>query len=272
MNKTIFITGASSGIGKATAKQFASEGWNVIATMRNPQDDDELKNIENVDVLALDVTNPEQVEKVVKSVIDTHNIDVVFNNAGYGLSGPLETLSDERIIKQLNTNFIGVVRVTRTFVPYFKQRKSGLFLTTTSMAGVVGLPFNSIYCASKWALEGFAEALYYELHPYNIQVKTIAPGAVYTDFGMKNIDASHLPEYDDISKKYMEYMLGDMTNIAESMTSADYIANTVFDIVNDNKDQIRYIAGKDAEEMYSDRMELGNDGFRRKLSGILFEE
>lgn len=266
MEKTIFITGASSGIGKATAKLFAEKGWNVIATMRTPENDTELQALDNVVVLPLDVSKPEQIENTVKSVAEKQKIDVVFNNAGYGLSGPLETLSDERIINQLNTNLLGVVRVTRAFVPYFKKQKSGMFINTSSMAGIVGLPFDSIYNASKWAVEGFTESLYYELHPYNIQVKTIAPGVVYTDFGIKNLDKSQLPEYEELSKKYIAYMMGDMSKVS----TPEYIAENVYNAVTYTKDQIRYVAGVDANEMYTERLEKGKEGFRQNLSDILF--
>lgn len=268
MNKTIFITGASSGIGKATAKLFSSKGWGVIATMRTPKEDTELQQLNDVEVVALDVSNAEQIEDVVKSVTQKHKIDVVFNNAGYGLSGPIETLSDERIIRQINTNLLGVIRVTRAFVPFFKKQKSGLFINTTSMAGIVGFPFDSIYNASKWAVEGFTESLYYELHPCNIQVKTIAPGVVYTDFGLKNLDKSQLPEYDNLSKKFIEYMMGDMSKVS----TPEFIAESVFNAVTDSKDQIRYVAGVDANEMYAERLEKGKEGFRQNLSHILFEE
>ncbi|MBS1949245.1 MAG: SDR family oxidoreductase [Bacteroidetes bacterium] len=267
MKKTIFITGASSGIGKATAKLFSSKGWSVIATMRTPEKDSGLRQLNNVEVVALDVSNAGQIENVVKAVTEKHKIDVVFNNAGYGLSGPIETLSDERIINQLNTNLLGVIRVTRAFVPHFKKQNSGLFINTTSMAGIVGFPFDSIYNASKWAVEGFTESLYYELHPYNIQVKTIAPGVVYTDFGLKNLDKSQLPEYEKLSKKFIEYMMGDMSKVS----TPELIAESVFNTVTDGKDQIRYVAGVDANEMYAERLEKGKEGFRQNLSRILFE-
>src|SRR6478609_8812534 len=131
MQKTIFITGASSGLGKATAKLFQSKGWNVIATMRNPDKETELSALENVTLLPLDVTNLAQIESTVQKVTEQYSIDVVFNNAGYGLVGALEALTDEQIVKQLDTNLLGVIRVTKAFVPYFREKKNGLFITTT---------------------------------------------------------------------------------------------------------------------------------------------
>src|SRR2546423_11081466 len=121
--KTIFITGASSGLGKATAKLFASKGWAVIATMRSPEKETELKAINNITLLPLDVTNPEQIKGTVEKAISSGDIDVVFNNAGYGLMGPLESTTDEQIVRQVNTNLLGVIRVTQAFIPYFRERQ-----------------------------------------------------------------------------------------------------------------------------------------------------
>src|SRR4051812_28295340 len=109
--KTIFITGASSGLGKATAKLFASKGWKVIATMRKPENEKELNLINNITLLPLDVTDLSQITAAVHKAIAMGNIDVVFNNAGYGLMGPLESITDEQLVRQLDTNMLGVIRV-----------------------------------------------------------------------------------------------------------------------------------------------------------------
>ena len=119
MQKTIFITGASAGLGKATAKLFQAKGWNVIATMRNPEKETELNQLENLTLMPLDVNNVKQIEETVKLITAQQNIDVVFNNAGYGLAGPLEYATDEQIVQQIETNLTGVLRVTKAFIPYF---------------------------------------------------------------------------------------------------------------------------------------------------------
>ena len=139
MSKTIFITGASSGLGKETAILFQSKGWNVIATMRNPKDETELSKLDNIILHELDVTNLEQIKTLVGNVIENNNIDVVFNNAGYGLMGALEAVSDEQIALQINTNLLGAIRVTKAFIPYFRQKKAGLFITTPQIAYIRGL-------------------------------------------------------------------------------------------------------------------------------------
>lgn len=179
MNKTIFITGASSGVGKSTALLFAQKGWQVIATMRNPAAETELNKLPNVQLLALDVNNLSQIETTIGQLVKSTAVDVVFNNAGYGLAGPFEAATDEQLQQQINTNLMGVLRVTKAFIPHFREKGSGIFITTTSIGGHVAFPFNSVYHATKWALEGWSESLSYELTSFGIAVKTVAP-AVFT--------------------------------------------------------------------------------------------
>lgn len=136
MKKTIFITGASTGLGRATAKLFAANNWNVIATMRSPEKETELQNTPNITLLPLDVTNSAQIEETTQKTLKISDIDVVFNNAGYGLEGT----SEAQIVRQLNTNVLGVMLVTKAFIPHFRAKKSGLFITTTSIGGHITCP------------------------------------------------------------------------------------------------------------------------------------
>jgi len=188
--KTIFMTGTSTGLGKAAVKLFADKGWKVIATMRNPQNADEVFEHENITVLPLDVTNLEQIESTVKDAISLDDIDVVFNNAGYGLAGPFEGATDEQIQTNITTNLLGVMRVTKAFLPHFREKKSGLYITTTSIGGSITLPFNSVYHATKFGLEGWSESLNYELSKFGIKIKTVAPGGIATDFAGRSLDLS----------------------------------------------------------------------------------
>ena len=157
--KSIFITGSSSGLGRAAAKLFASKGWKVIATMRNPNSEKELTKISGVMLMTLDTTDPQQIQSVAQQVVASGGVDVVFNNAGYGLGGPLEGLSDEQVLRMVNTNMLGPIRTTRAFIPHFREKRAGLFITTTSIGGLMSVPFNSIYHATKWALEGWSESM-----------------------------------------------------------------------------------------------------------------
>ena len=120
--KAIFITGASSGLGRATAKLFASKGWRVIASMRDPKRVKELGNISGITLMALDVTAPHEIESVAAQVVGSGGVDVVFNNAGYGLAGALEGLTDEQILRLVNTNMLGTIRTTKAFLPSTSER------------------------------------------------------------------------------------------------------------------------------------------------------
>jgi NAD(P)-dependent dehydrogenase (short-subunit alcohol dehydrogenase family) len=259
--KTIFITGASTGLGKAAARLFQSRGWNVIATMRNPEADTELAGLDNVTVLPLDVTNLEQIKSTVKQTLDLGSVDVVFNNAGYGLIGPLEALTDEQILKQLDTNLLGVIRVTQAFIPYFREKNSGMFISTTSIGGLIAFPLGSTYHATKWALEGWSESLAYELNRFGIDIKTVSPGGIKTDFVSRSLDLATSPAYEEISNSLFSSMEGMM----EAASEPEQIAEVVYEAATDGKKKLRYVAGEDAKALYAQRLELGDELFREQL-------
>jgi NAD(P)-dependent dehydrogenase (short-subunit alcohol dehydrogenase family) len=263
MRQTIFITGASSGIGKATAKLFQQKGWNVIATMRNIEKETELNQLENVTLVNLDVTDLEQIKSVVTEVTELYSIDVVFNNAGYGLMGALESFSDEQILKQINTNLLGVIRVTQAFIPNFRERKSGMFISTTSMGGFLGFPLYSIYHAAKFGVEGWSESMSFELSLHNIGIKTIAPGATATDFLSRSAETSLHPAYKDLEDK----LFGSGEAMMDKAIPATQVAEVVFEAATDGKDQIRYLVGEDTKALYARRLEIGSEEFRKEIRG-----
>jgi len=262
MQKTIFITGASSGLGKATAKLFQQAGWNVIATMRNPENETELTEIENITLLKLDVTDPVQIKETVEKAISLSNIDVVFNNAGYGLMGAFESLSNEKILRQINTNLLGVLRVTQAFIPYFRAKKGGLFISTTSIGGFMGFPLHSMYHATKFALEGWSESMSFELKKFGIAIKTVAPGGITTDFAGRSLDMNRTSDYQEIEDKLFEQMGLMMQNAS----TAEQIAQVVYEAATDHKDQVRYLAGEDAHALYERRLQIGKETFRQEIA------
>lgn len=251
MQKSIFITGASSGLGKATAKFFQAKGWRVFATMRNPENETELTHLNNITVLKLDVTNPTQIESTIQQVLLQHDIDVVLNNAGYGLVGVLEALSDEQINRQLNTNLLGVIRVTQAFIPFFRQSKKGMFINITSMFGLLGYPTCSIYSATKFAIDGFSESLAYELAQFDIRVKIIAPGGIQTDFAGRSLDGGTHPAYQTLVEKVGE---GYSEERMSQFSTATQIASVIYEAATDQKSQLRYLAGADANQLYQERL------------------
>ena len=266
MTKTIFLTGASSGLGKAAALLFAQRGWNVIATMRNPASAPELTGKTGITVLALDVTDPNQILQTAEKALVSGRVDVVLNNAGYGLAGPFEGATDEDLRRQIDTNLMGVLRVTQAFLPHFRDNQAGTFLTITSIGGHVTFPFNSVYHATKWGLEGWNESLAFELAPHGIRAKTIAPGGILTDFAGRSLTLTKHAAYDDLVKKTMA---GFGKNANRS--TAEQIAEVVWEAATDGKAQVHYIAGKDAKLLVRLRRWLGTKRFiemvRRRFLG-----
>ena len=269
MSKTIFITGASSGLGKATAILFASKGWKVIATMRNPEKEGELTQLSGISLLPLDVTNLEQIQATAQQVIENGGVDVVFNNAGYGLAGPLEGTTDKQLVDEINTNLLGVIRVTQAFIPHFREKKSGLFITTTSIGGLVTFPFNSVYHATKWALEGWSESMAFELSKFGIGIKTVSPGGIKTDFaGRSLVLAQHEAYAEQVSKVMAAFFDPERQSRA---STAEQIAEVVYEAATDGKTQLRYVAGEDAKALYAQRLQAGDEAFRQGIDQAFFK-
>ena len=264
MSKTIFITGASSGIGKATAKLFAANGWQVIATMRKPENETELNQLANVKLLPLDVTDVAQIKHSTQQALAWGPVDVVFNNAGYTLLGALEATTDEQLVRQMETNFLGVVRVTQAFIPAFRARKAGLFITTSSSAGLMAFPVSSMYDASKWALEGWSESLSFELSQFGIGVKNIEPGLVSTEITEKSVIVSH-PEYEVLATQFFAAI----SNPAGSVSTAEQIAEVVYEAATDGTNTLRYVCGEDAKALYAQRLAVGDEAFRKGLHQLI---
>ncbi|MET1057378.1 MAG: SDR family oxidoreductase [Pedobacter sp.] len=259
--KTIFITGASAGLGKSTAKLFQSKGWKVIATMRNPEKETELNQLDNVILLPMDVTNIEQINSAVREAFSTGTVDVVFNNAGYGLIGPLESYSEEQVRGQFETNFFGVVWVTQAFIPYFKDRKSGLFINTTSLCGLVSYPQSSVYNASKWAVEGWSESMSYDLAVFNIGIKNVAPGGIKSNY-MNVMEVTEDADYGPLKQKMME---GFTDGTLMEFSEAELIAAVVYQAATDGEDKLTYPAGNDAARISEKRRKQGPEAYRKEL-------
>ncbi|AHD14634.1 short-chain dehydrogenase [Pseudomonas sp. FGI182] len=258
--KTIFITGASTGLGKATALLFQRRGWRVIATMRDVEKGADLAKLDNVSVLPLDVTDPAQIEKAVASALEIGPVDVVFNNAGYGLGGPLENLTDAQIVRLFDTNMMGTIRVTKAFIPHFKQRGQGLFISTTSMAGLMAVPFNTIYNASKFAIEGWTEGMVQELGLFGIGIKTVAPGIIQSQFG-ENAIWSVADEYKQAFERSMAHF-----DFQSYFSTPEMIADVVYEAATDGKNQLRYIAGEDVNRHFAEYQKLGRQVYVDQLA------
>lgn len=260
MAQTIFITGASTGLGRATAALFARKGWTVFATMRNPAGAGDLAQVPGVTVLALDVTKPDQIAEAAGKALAAGPVDVLFNNAGYGLAGPFEGASDAQLKDEIDTNLLGVMRMTQAFLPAMRERGSGMILTTTSIGGLVTFPFNSVYHATKWGLEGWSESLAFELEPFGIRVRTVAPGGIATDFASRSLVLTHHEAYADGIAKTMVAFTNPERRAQGS--TAEQIAEEVWDAVNDTSDHVTHVAGADAKATYAQRLAVGVNAFR----------
>jgi NAD(P)-dependent dehydrogenase (short-subunit alcohol dehydrogenase family) len=236
--------------------------------MRQPEQDTELGTIPGVTLLALDVTRPEQIQAVAKNAIERGPIDVVFNNAGYGLAGPLEGTTDDQLVREVDTNLLGVIRTTQAFLPHFRERKAGLFITTTSIGGHAAFPFNSVYHATKWALEGWSESMAFELSKFGIGIKTVAPGGIKTDFQTRSLVMARHPAYEDLVAKALAVFRS--PERAAGYSTAEQIAEVVYEAATDGKNQLRYLAGEDAKALYAQRKAVGDEAMRAAIDKAFF--
>lgn len=263
MTKTILITGASSGIGRATAKLFQEKGWNVIATMRTPEKESELKGLENMLVTKLDVLELDTIESSLKEGIEKFGkIDVVLNNAGYGLMGTFESAKRESIIRQFGVNVQGLFDVTQKILPHFRKNKDGIFINISSVGGRMTFPLMPLYHSTKWAVEGFTESLRWEMAKIGVTVKLIEPGGVATDFGGRSMDMQHnteLTEYNDFVGAFMEAMKSAMD--PANMSKPEQIAEVIYTAATDGKDTLRYRAGADALQLLDARSKMSDEEF-----------
>ncbi|WP_158808423.1 SDR family oxidoreductase [Beijerinckia sp. L45] len=236
MPKTVLLTGTSSGIGEAAAKTFIANGWNVVATARDPSI--VLRGIESPRLLSarLDLTDISSSTAAFEASASRFGtIDVVINNAGIGLGGPLEGVSLERLREHLEVNVIGVAAVCQAATAHMRSRGRGLIVNVTSLAGRVGIPFLAPYCAGKFAIEGLTEALHYELRPFGIRVKLIEPGGARTRF--VHPWADH-PAYEPAADNVRSMMVRG----AEKAASPDRVAAVILAAAKDPSDRLRYVA------------------------------
>jgi NAD(P)-dependent dehydrogenase (short-subunit alcohol dehydrogenase family) len=248
--KTIFITGASSGIGRTTVKHFAERGWNVVATMRSPEKETEFTALDNVLVLRLDVEKEDTIQPALEQAIQRFGkIDVLLNNAGYGTMGLIEAATEEQIRRQFEVNVFGLIRMTRALLPHFRSNQEGLLINISSMGGKVTFPTMSLYHSTKFAVEGFSESVSYELASLNIKVKLIEPGAIQTDFGGRSMDfffSDALTDYTPFTTAFRG-KLGEMEKHPAYASPPEIVAETIYTAATDGTNQFRYVVGEDAK-------------------------
>lgn len=237
MVKTVLITGASSGIGKAAASYFAQKGWNVAATMRSPDKPNDWAKETRVICPQLDVTAAATITSAIGETLkEFERIDVLVNNAGYGLAGPLESLSMEQIRRQYDTNVFGLIAVTQAVLPTMRSQRSGAIINVSSIGGRLSFPFSPAYHSTKWAVEGLSESLRFELRPFGIEVKIVEPGGIRTDFGTRSMETVLTPPYDVMAHR----MLKMYQSLESKLPGPEGVARTIFKAATDRSGKLRY--------------------------------
>jgi NAD(P)-dependent dehydrogenase (short-subunit alcohol dehydrogenase family) len=267
---TILITGASSGIGRATALRFQSEGWNVIATMREPSASD-LAELDNVLVTRLDVTDTASIEATVNAGIHRFGtIDLLLNNAGYGAYGPLEAFSTDRIRRQFDTNVIGLLEVTKAVLPQMRALRSGTIVNISSIGGQITFPLGTLYHGTKFAVEGLSEALHYELEPLGIRVRIVEPGMIKTDFGGRSFDFAMGDDLTDYAPTAaaMGRLFG---KLASNPSSPEAVAYVIWQAAHAPGDQLRFRAGPDATDLLDRRKAQDDATFIGGIKALMAE-
>lgn len=247
------ITGTSSGLGRATAKLFQAKGWNVVATMRTPEKETELTQLENTVVTRLDVQDANSIQSAVDAGLTRFGrIDALVNNAGYGAYGPLEATPLEKIRRQFDVNVLGLLATTQALLPHFRANRSGTIVNISSIGGKITFPLGTLYHGTKFAVEGLSEALQYELGPIGVRVKIVEPGGINTDFGGRSFDFNNDPtltEYQPLVQGVFEVL----APLMAKGSSPELIAEVVYKATTDETDQLRYEAGADAVQFLANR-------------------
>lgn len=273
--KNILITGTSTGLGLETALLFARQGYKVYATMRNLAKADSLRDIIsteklNIELLQLDVTDNTSIKHAIEGVIaNDAKIDILINNAGAGFAKTLEASSQEEIDWVTDANYTGVVRVTKAVLPYMRKAKSGHIINITSVGGLVGQPFNELYCGAKFAVEGFTESLAsYISEPFNIKFSIVEPGGITTEF-MKSAVSKTVNtkgematgEYAPIFKKYID---GAQERASKGEVSSyqtgEEVASVVLNVAEAEKAPLRVRTSEWAENLCARKTSNDPDG------------
>jgi short-subunit dehydrogenase len=271
--KVAIVTGSSSGIGYATSLLLARNRFHTYATMRNIEKSADIQEIANkerlpLQVIQLDVNDDASIRNSIKRVErENERIDVLVNNAGYGLVGAFEDLSVEEIKSQFETNFFGVIRLTQQVLPIMRKQKSGTIVNVSSGAGRIGFPGMSAYVSSKFALEGLSESMSYELEPFGIKVIIIEPGVIRTNFkknsvmSKKSLDNSSISPYSSIIQK----IDSSISSIIEHATRPEEVAKAILHAITSNNPELRYLVGNDMIMMAETKKNMSDEDFRKMM-------
>jgi len=273
MPLNVLLTGANSGFGLLTAEKFARAGHRVHAGLRNPAKGAALEALRAeglpVTLVSLDVTDPASITAAVASASQAAPIDALINNAGFEVRGPVESLDDDLLKRQFDTNVLGVVRLIRAVAPIMRERRAGTIVNLSSVAGHISAPFSGAYSASKHAVEALSEALWFELRPFGVRVVLIEPGAFETQFGANIIDAPGFDAaspYAPLAARFSAAMEGFRSGPPQEPKE---IADLIFDAVTATDPALRHLAGDDARMLVPLYRSLPFEGFAGAMIGQL---
>jgi NAD(P)-dependent dehydrogenase (short-subunit alcohol dehydrogenase family) len=256
--RVVLITGASSGVGQSTARLLSQRDYKVFGTSRNPAG---AEPIPNVEMVALDVRTDDSVTACVKAVMSrAGRIDVLINNAGHELAGASEELSLDEAKAQFETNFFGVVRMVKAVLPLMRQQKDGQIINVSSLSGLTPVPFLGIYSASKFALEGYTEALRHEVKPFNIHVSLTEPAFLKTPMiNNRQVAADQIKEYDP----WRQRALNAVGAFEEKAPGPELVAEAVLQIIANPRPRLRYVIGQQAKSVTRLRRFLPEGAFEQ---------
>ena len=273
--KTVLVTGCSSGIGYATCLVFARNNFVTYGSVRDLSKAGRIQEITNKEklplkIIRLDVNEDETIRKAIQKIIaDSGRIDILINNAGYGMFGPIEEISIKEIKEQFETNFFGTIRLIKAIVPIMRKQRNGTIVNISSMVGRFGVPLNAAYVSSKFALEGLSESISFELDEFGIKVILVEPGVIQTDFfqNLKIKGNDTKSPYYKLMDKRIAFLKEAMKN---SVSSSDQVANTILHAVNSRDPDMRYIIGNDATNSIHMRNSLSDREFMKWIKDGMF--
>ena len=272
--KVAIVTGSSSGIGLESVLLLARNGYITYATMRSPEKDTSIKTAVQkeglpIRVVQLDVTDNSSVKNAVDHIIsEAGRIDVLVNNAGYGLGGALEDLSMEEIKSQYETNLFGLIRVTQAVLPTMRKQRSGRILNLSSGAGIFGYPGGSAYVSTKFAVEGLSESIAYELEPFGIKVILIEPGFIGTNFTNAMVVAKKAQDPTSSYSELMQKIMASASELAKNASDAELVANVILDAASNPNPRLRYLVGKDVESWVAGKKNMDELEFFNMIKGL----
>ncbi len=274
--RTVLVTGCSSGIGLATCHVLSRNNFMTYGTVRNLSKAKKIQDLMNMDdlslkILRLDVNDNQSIKLTVKKILnDTGRIDVLINNAGYGMFGPIEEITTQEIKKQFETNFFGAIRLIKAIVPIMRKQGKGTIVNISSMVGRFGVPLNSAYVSSKFAVEGLSESISFELEEFGIRVIVIEPGVVKSDF-FHNVKVKGMnleSPYHELMERRVNFLDKAMKN---SLTCSYDVASIILEALNSKDPKFRYVIGNDATNSLRMRNSLSDRKFMEWIRAGIFQ-